>query len=77
MEQSVKFSELGLNTEILRAVEAMGFEYPTDIQSKAIPYLLEQKGDFVGLAQTGTGKTAAFGLPMLKRLILFKEFLQV
>ena len=46
----------------------MGFETPTDIQAQAIPLLLEGDRDFIGLAQTGTGKTAAFGLPLLDHL---------
>ena len=56
------FSELGLPQEIVRAVEEMGYEEATEIQAKAIPLLLEGK-DVVGRSQTGTGKTAAFGLP--------------
>ena len=58
------FKELGLREEVLQAVESLGFENPTPIQEKAIPQLLTGDQDFVGLAQTGTGKTAAFGLPM-------------
>jgi len=60
------FKELGLNQDLLKAVEAMGFETPSEIQQKAIPQLLESEKDLVGLAQTGTGKTAAFGLPMIQ-----------
>ncbi len=60
------FNELGLNTAILKAVEALGFENPTPIQAKAIGVLLDQPTDLVGMAQTGTGKTAAFGLPLLQ-----------
>ena len=62
------FKELGLSEEILRSLEEIGFETPTEIQSKSIPLLLEHKPDFIGLAQTGTGKTAAFGLPLLQFL---------
>ena len=58
------FKELGLREEVLQAVEGLGFENPTPIQEQAIPQLLTGDQDFVGLAQTGTGKTAAFGLPM-------------
>jgi len=61
----MNFNELGLKQNILKAVEALGFEQPTPIQEKAIPILLDGQCDLVGLAQTGTGKTAAFGLPML------------
>ncbi len=59
------FKELGLDQDILRSLEEIGFETPTEIQSKAIPTLLAEKPDFIGLAQTGTGKTAAFGLPLI------------
>ncbi len=61
------FNDLGLRTDILQAVEALGFTHPTEIQQKAIPILLPGQQDFVGLAQTGTGKTAAFGLPMMQQ----------
>ena len=60
MENNVKFEELELYPEILRAVEDMGFEEASPIQSKAIPVVLEGK-DIVGQAQTGTGKTDFFG----------------
>ncbi len=59
------FKDLGLSEDILRSLGEIGFETPTEIQSKAIPALLENKPDFIGLAQTGTGKTAAFGLPLI------------
>lgn len=61
------FLNLGLQSAIGKAVAELGFEKPTEIQEKAIPYLLDGKNDLVGLAQTGTGKTAAFGLPLLER----------
>jgi ATP-dependent RNA helicase DeaD len=64
----MKFTDMGLSPETLKSVQALGFETPTPIQEKAIPILLEGKRDFVGLASTGTGKTAAFGLPMLERV---------
>ncbi|MCP4217604.1 MAG: DEAD/DEAH box helicase, partial [bacterium] len=64
----MKFTELGLSADTLKSIEALGFETPTPIQEKAIPILLEGKQDFVGLASTGTGKTAAFGLPLLERV---------
>src|ERR1700712_1289559 len=60
------FEALGLNEQLVQAVTEMGFETPTPIQEKAIPVLLSGTTDFVGLAQTGTGKTAAFGLPLLQ-----------
>ncbi|MDZ7755905.1 DEAD/DEAH box helicase [Rhodohalobacter sp.] len=59
------FSELGIQPEILKAVNDMGFEAPTSIQEKCIPQILSGK-DLVGQAQTGTGKTAAFGIPALQ-----------
>ena len=62
------FKELDLNTNILRAVEELGFEKPSEIQEKAIPTLLTSEKDLVGLAQTGTGKTAAFGLPLIQNI---------
>ena len=59
------FEELGLKSEVLQSLDKMGFVTPTPIQEKAIPHLLGEESDFVGLAQTGTGKTAAFGLPLV------------
>ncbi len=61
-----EFEGLGLNENLVKAVTYLGFTTPTPIQSKAIPILLSGTTDFVGLAQTGTGKTAAFGLPLLQ-----------
>jgi ATP-dependent RNA helicase DeaD len=60
------FDHLGLSPGLVKAVTLIGFERPTPIQAKAIPILLKGDQDFVGLAQTGTGKTAAFGLPLLE-----------
>lgn len=62
------FKELGVREDILRAVEELGFEYPMPVQEKVIPHLLCEDSDVVALAQTGTGKTAAFGLPVLQRI---------
>lgn len=62
------FKELGLRVEVLQSIEAMGFAEPTPIQQSAIPHLLNDQSDFVGLAQTGTGKTAAFGLPLIHKV---------
>ncbi|MCI5222182.1 MAG: DEAD/DEAH box helicase [Candidatus Electrothrix sp. AR4] len=61
------FTDIGLNDEILKALSAQGFEEPTPVQTKVIPLVLEQEVDIVSLAQTGTGKTAAFGLPLIQR----------
>ena len=63
-----KFEELGLDAQIVNAVNDMGFESPSEVQEKAIPILLEQDTDLVALAQTGTGKTAAFGFPLIQRI---------
>lgn len=60
------FDKLGLSPALVASVKIIGFERPTPIQEKAIPILLQGDTDFVGLAQTGTGKTAAFGLPLLE-----------
>jgi ATP-dependent RNA helicase DeaD len=60
------FENLGLAPGLVQSVQLLGFETPTPIQEKAIPVLLKGTRDFVGLAQTGTGKTAAFGLPLLE-----------
>jgi len=63
-----QFTDFGLNPALLRAVKELGFENPMPIQEQTIPVLLEKDTDFVGLAQTGTGKTAAFGLPLLNKI---------
>ena len=62
------FEELGVRPDLRRAVEELGFEQPMPVQEKVIPHLLNGEGDVVALAQTGTGKTAAFGLPLLQRI---------
>lgn len=62
------FEELGVNEPLRRAIAELGFENPMPVQEKVIPHLLEQEGDVVALAQTGTGKTAAFGLPVIQRI---------
>ncbi len=63
------FKSLGLSDDILQSIEKLGFETPTPIQEKTIPVLLENENDLIGLAQTGTGKTAAFGLPIIQQVI--------
>ncbi len=62
------FQTLGLEGHLLQAITDLGFETPSEVQEKAIPTLLSKKCDLVALAQTGTGKTAAFGFPMLQKL---------
>ena len=62
------FEELGLKSGVLKSLTQLGFETPTPIQQEAIPHLLKEESDFVGLAQTGTGKTAAFGLPLVSKV---------
>lgn len=64
----MKFTDLGLCPEVLGAIGRLGFETPTPVQAEVIPFLLENDDDVVALAQTGTGKTAAFGLPILELL---------
>ena len=63
-----KFEQLGLSESLQRAIIDLGFENPTEVQEKAIPLLLEQDTDLVALAQTGTGKTAAFGFPLIQKI---------
>ena len=62
------FEELGVSEEIRRAIEELGFEHPMPVQEEVIPYLLGNKNDVIALAQTGTGKTAAYGLPLLQKV---------
>ncbi|MBM6993800.1 MAG: DEAD/DEAH box helicase [Prevotella sp.] len=61
------FEELGVSEEIRRAIDELGFEHPMPVQEEVIPYLLGQGNDVIALAQTGTGKTAAYGIPVLQR----------
>ena len=65
---TMTFEETGLKPELIKSISEMGFEQPTPIQEKTIPHLLNSENDLVALAQTGTGKTAAFGLPLLHRI---------
>ncbi|MBN7815976.1 DEAD/DEAH box helicase [Algoriphagus pacificus] len=64
MENTLKFSDLGISAEILKSVEEMGYTQPSQIQSQAIPFVLQGR-DVIGQAQTGTGKTAAFAIPII------------
>ena len=72
-----KFKELGLEGEILKGIEDLGFEVPSPVQEKVIPVILGEENDLVALAQTGTGKTAAFGLPLLQKLDTSLNAIQV
>src|SRR5690606_18014934 len=63
-----KFQELGLKESLLQAIGDLGFTQPSEVQEKAIPILLEKDTDIVALAQTGTGKTAAFGFPLIQKI---------
>lgn len=72
----MNFDELGLKPELLKGIAELGFENPTPIQEQSIPYLLESDGDLIATAQTGTGKTAAFGLPILHKADLTKNYPQ-
>ena len=65
--EEMNFSDLGLSPQVLEAVQKAGYEVPSPIQQKAIPVLLKGK-NLLGTAQTGTGKTAAFSLPLLSKL---------
>lgn len=64
------FQELGVSEEILRAITELGYENPMPVQEEVIPYLLGNGNDVVALAQTGTGKTAAFGLPLIQKILV-------
>lgn len=70
------FEELGVRDDLLRAIDELGFINPMPVQERVIPHLLHAEGDVVALAQTGTGKTAAFGLPVLQRIDTTAEYTQ-
>ena len=61
------FLELGVSEDIRRAIEELGFENPMPVQEEVIPYLLGNKNDVIALAQTGTGKTASYGIPVIQK----------
>jgi len=74
----ITFKKLGLNPETMKGLDDLGFEEPTPIQEKAIPFILKSRKDLIALAQTGTGKTAAFGLPILNKIkVNEKELLAI
>ncbi len=64
------FQELGIEAPILKAIEELGYQTPMPVQEQVIPHLLREDTDLIALAQTGTGKTAAFGLPLLQRIVI-------
>ena len=64
-ENRESFLNFSLNSELLKAIKELGFNHPTPIQKKVIPHLMSSDQDLIASAQTGTGKTAAFGLPLL------------
>ncbi len=72
-----KFRDLGISEAMLDALRKKGFEEPTPIQAKTIPFLLSSKKDLIGKAQTGTGKTAAFGIPLIENIVSNKGHVQV
>ncbi len=76
MEKLEKFRELGISEQTLKALEAKGFEEPSPIQAQTIPLLLKGEKDIIGQAQTGTGKTAAFGIPIIERIEKHRDFVQ-
>ena len=66
------FEELGVASSILKAIQEMGYEAPMPVQEEVIPILLGEDNDVIALAQTGTGKTAAFGIPILQKIDVSK-----
>ena len=68
MESRKTFADLGLEDQILEGLSLLNFEHPTEIQEKSIPILLSGTEDLVAVAQTGTGKTAAFSLPIIQQI---------
>lgn len=70
------FKDLGVSKNLIKRLDELNITVPTDIQAQAIPFLLEKGADFIGQAQTGTGKTAAFGLPLLQRIDASKKEIQ-
>ena len=71
-----KFKDLGLQSSLLKAIDELGFVSPTPIQNKSIPIVLNSSRDLIALAQTGTGKTAAFGLPLIQQIELKNKNIQ-
>ena len=72
----VGFKEIGINKDLCKAIDELGFTTPTEVQEQSIPFLLSNNSDLISLAQTGTGKTAAFGLPVIQKTQLKNKFVQ-
>ena len=72
----MRFLEIRLNKNIQKAIEDLGFETPTPIQQEVIPFLLKNENDLIALAQTGTGKTAAFGMPIIHKIEIDRKLPQ-
>ncbi|MCF8303216.1 MAG: DEAD/DEAH box helicase [Bacteroidales bacterium] len=72
-----QFIELGFSPDLLKGIQSLGFENPTPVQEQVIPEIFGNKNDLIGLAQTGTGKTAAFGLPLIEQVDLNQNTTQV
>ena len=72
----MNFSEIKINDNIKKSLAELNFISTTEIQTAAIPFLLNNKQDLIALAQTGTGKTAAFGLPIIHQIIVAKDYTQ-
>ncbi len=72
----VGFKEIGINKDLCKAINELGFTTPTEIQEESIPFLLSNNSDLISLAQTGTGKTAAFGLPVIQKTRIDNKFVQ-
>ena len=72
----MKFTEIELNKNLQKALLEINFKETTDIQSSSIPFLLKSDQDLIGLAQTGTGKTGAFGIPIIEKIKLDKNYTQ-
>ena len=70
------FSDIGLDKNMQKAIADLGFEQATPIQSKSIPFLLSEENDLIALAQTGTGKTAAFGFPIIQQIEIERKHAQ-
>ena len=71
-----KFKEIGISKDLCRSINEMGFTTPTEVQEQSIPFLLSENKDLISLAQTGTGKTAAFGIPVIQKTELKNKYVQ-